>query len=273
MPKHGHPGLLGEVPQRAHVRRARVAVVEHDRRVGEQHADEEVPHHPARRREPEDAVAVLRVEVQVVLLEVLERGSRPASARSPSAGRSCPRSRGPTAGGRTGTRSNVELLVGRRERLVPVAAVGVEVAERHRALERGHLALDALDQLAAVVVLAAVAVAVDRQQHLRLDLGEAVDDASARRSPASSSTRPRRGSRRRRRRRSSRGCSACRRRRGRRARCPSRCRPAATRAVCSRSSSHVHSPERRAARRRGGSPRGRRACRGRCARGRRARRR
>ena len=39
------------------VRVAGVAVVEDDRGVGQQHADEEVPHHPAGRREPEDAVA------------------------------------------------------------------------------------------------------------------------------------------------------------------------------------------------------------------------
>ena len=36
-------------------------------------ADEEVPHHPAGRREPEDAVAGLRVEVQVELLQLLEQ--------------------------------------------------------------------------------------------------------------------------------------------------------------------------------------------------------
>ena len=53
-----------------------------------------------------------------------------------------------------------------------------EVGQRHRALERGHLGLHALEQLAAVVVLAAIAVAVDRQHHLRLDLREAVDDAA-----------------------------------------------------------------------------------------------
>ena len=71
----------------------------------------------------------------------------------------------------------LERLVGGRERLVPVALVP-EVGQRHRALQRRHLGLHALDQLAAVMVLAAVAVAVDRQQHLRLDLGEAVDDAA-----------------------------------------------------------------------------------------------
>ena len=50
----GDPGSLGEVPEDAHVRVARAAVVEDDRGGREQAADEEVPHHPAGRREPEE---------------------------------------------------------------------------------------------------------------------------------------------------------------------------------------------------------------------------
>ena len=139
------------------------------------HADEEVPHHPARGGEPEDAVALLRVDVQVVLLEVLEQDP---ALRVHDRLRQAGGARGVEDPHRVveGHALERELLVGGRERLVPVAPVPVEVAERHRALERGHLALHALDQLAAVMVLAAVAVAVDRQQHLRLDLREAVDD-------------------------------------------------------------------------------------------------
>ena len=45
-------------------------------------------------------------------------------------------------------------------------------------LEARHLACGSGDHLAPVEVLAAVAVAVDREQHLRLDLREAVDDAA-----------------------------------------------------------------------------------------------
>ena len=41
----------------------------------------------------------------------------------------------------------------------------------------GIASCSAADHLAAVEVLAAVAVAVDREEDLRLDLGEAVDDA------------------------------------------------------------------------------------------------
>ena len=72
-PEGGHPGALGQVPQRAEVGRAGIAVEEHDRGRRQQHADEEVPHHPAGRGEPEDAIALLRVEVQVHVLEVLEQ--------------------------------------------------------------------------------------------------------------------------------------------------------------------------------------------------------
>ena len=50
-------GALGERPERAQVRVSGAAVVEHDRRLAEQAADEEVPHHPAGRREPEHPIA------------------------------------------------------------------------------------------------------------------------------------------------------------------------------------------------------------------------
>jgi hypothetical protein len=57
------------------------------------------------------------------------------------------------------------------EPLLPAAAV--EVAEAHE--RPADLGMDLLDDRRAVVVAPAVAVAVDRQQHLRLDLREAVD--------------------------------------------------------------------------------------------------
>ena len=72
VPKVVTLGLRGEVPQGVESGVAGVAVVEDDRRVGEEHRDEEVPHHPAGGGEPEDAVAVLRVDVEVHLLQVLE---------------------------------------------------------------------------------------------------------------------------------------------------------------------------------------------------------
>ena len=71
--EHRHPGALGEVPEHAHVGVAGAAVVEDDRGPGQQPGDEEVPHHPAGRREPEEAVAGVGVDVEVELLQVLEQ--------------------------------------------------------------------------------------------------------------------------------------------------------------------------------------------------------
>src|SRR5262249_18727638 len=65
-------GRIGEIPERPEIRVRRIPVEEDDRRVREQAADEEVPHHPARGREPEKPVAGPRVEVQAQLLQVLE---------------------------------------------------------------------------------------------------------------------------------------------------------------------------------------------------------
>ncbi len=71
----GHPGLLGQVPEDSHVRVPRAAVIEDDRCRRQQRPHEEVPHHPTGGREPEDAVLILRVDVQVELLQVLQQDS------------------------------------------------------------------------------------------------------------------------------------------------------------------------------------------------------
>ena len=76
--------LLGEIPQRPEVGMAGVAVVEHDRSLREQPAVQEVPHHPAGRREPEEAVARLHVGVEGRASSGARAGSRRARARSPS---------------------------------------------------------------------------------------------------------------------------------------------------------------------------------------------
>jgi hypothetical protein len=53
----------------------RVAVEQHQARAVQQPRHEVVPHHPAGRREPEDAVALARVDVQVQLLQLLQQDS------------------------------------------------------------------------------------------------------------------------------------------------------------------------------------------------------
>ncbi len=220
---------------------ARVAVVEHDRGLGEQHADEEVPHHPARGGEPEDAVALLRVDVQVVLLEVLDED---AALRVHDRLRQAGRARGVEDPHRVLEGHALERRAPRRwagtprpsrprrrrgSRASPCARARASRPARARSARCGH---GPYRRSGSRRRSAAPSARSGRSGRRRC----------APRSRASSSTTPRRGSWWRGRRRSSRGCSACRRRRGRRARCPSPSGRPAMRAVCERSSSHVHSP-------------------------------
>jgi N-acyl-L-homoserine lactone synthetase len=63
-----------------------------------------------------------------------------------------------------------------RQQVVPACVgVGVEVGHDDRRLERADLGLQRAHHVHAVEVPAVVAVAVDCDQHLRLDLREAVD--------------------------------------------------------------------------------------------------
>ena len=70
-------------------------------------------------------------------------------------------------------------VAGARQELVPfdgaVQWAGAEVRQQDDLLQRRHLGAEAGDDVAAVEVAAVVAVAVDGKEHLRLDLGEAVD--------------------------------------------------------------------------------------------------
>ena len=169
MPKQVTPARVGEVPQHAHVRVAGAAVVEHDRRLGEQARDEEVPHHPAGRGEPEHAVAGPGVDVQLQLLEVLEQDPALALHDRLGQARRAGRVEHPE---RVVERHLLELeVIGPLEAVLPAGAV--EVAEPHD--PAADLGRDPLDRLAAVEVAPVVAVAVHGEQHLRLDLREAVD--------------------------------------------------------------------------------------------------
>ena len=205
---------------------------------------EEVPHHPAGRGEPEDAVALLRVDVQVVLLEVLEQDP---ALRVHDRLRQAGRARGVEDPQRVVERDALERRAPRRSagtprpsrprprrgsRASPCARARASRPGRARSARRGRGPCRRSGSRRRSAAPSARS-------------GRSGRRPSARRSPASSSTRPRRGSRPRGRRRSSRGCSACRRRRGRRARRPSRAGRRRSRAVCSRSSSHVHSPSSR----------------------------
>ena len=191
-PQVGHPAALGEAPQGSHVRVARAAVVQHDRRAEQQAADQEVPHHPAGGGEPEEPVGRPEVQLQRDRLQHAPARSRRGRGRSAWAARWCPRSTAPTADGR-----RPPARTPARPRTPPPAAgprprcrsrrPGV-VASTRRNLPAGVADEDGGPQsreppadlgqgVAPVVPGAAVAVAVDRDQHLGLDLGEAVDHA------------------------------------------------------------------------------------------------
>jgi hypothetical protein len=195
-----HAGVRGQLPQHVHVREARGAVVEHDRGRREQHAEQEVPHHPAGRREPEDAVVGVRVEVQVLLLELLEQD--PALAlddRLRQAGRAG-RVEDPEGVGEGDTvERQVRRVPAGREELRPrdrpvERRVRVEVGQQHGRAQARHLRAQPVHDLAPVERSAVVAVAVDREQHGRLDLREAVHHAA--RSEVRRAARPHRPDRR-----------------------------------------------------------------------------
>ncbi len=183
--EHRHAGPLGQLPERVHVWVAGVAVVEDDRGAGEQAGDEEVPHHPTGRREPEEAIAGVGVDVEVELLQVLEQDAALAlddrlgqaggagGVEDPERvveGDALEAQLGALAGGQ-------QLLPAHRAAQGGEVGLGIEVGEDDGVLEARHLRLEAGDRLAAVEVLAAVAVAVDGEEDPGLDLGEAVDDA------------------------------------------------------------------------------------------------
>ena len=173
------PELLGEPPLPAEVGIGRVAVEHHDRRAHEQRRDERVPHHPGRRRVPEETSAGLQVPVQRVRLQVLEQD--PAVAVHDRL----------RAAGRPGREQDEQRMVERhlleleRAGLCHHVAPGQRVVDRlvavrdvHDALERRQRGADRRDLLAPVDHLRAVAVARDREEHLRLELHQAVDHAA-----------------------------------------------------------------------------------------------
>ena len=145
--------------------------------------DEVVPHHPAGRREPEEPVGRPEVGVERERLEVLEEDAAVAVDDRLRAAPSSPTRTARTAGGRTGrgrrraararrAAPTTRRPPGRRRR--PRTRCGDRARRRStgaRAARRGSRRWRR-----PVDRLVAVPVAVDRQQHRRLDLGEPVDD-------------------------------------------------------------------------------------------------
>ena len=158
----------------------RVAVDHHDRRAQQQRRDQRVPHHPGGRRELEQRAPGLRSQPEALGLEVLdEHPAVPVHDRLRQAGRA----RGEQHVERVVERDRLELqraLLGRAARPSRWRRAG-------RAAPYGTCTTcsrvpqplaDRGDLRAAVDLAVAVGVAGDREQHLRLDLGDAREHAA-----------------------------------------------------------------------------------------------
>ncbi len=173
-------------------------------------------------------------------------------------------STGSTAGGRTGAARTPSAAPATEEPVLP--ARPVQISEPHDPLERWDLGRDLRHLALPVEILAAVPVAVDRQQHLRLDLREAVDHAP--RAELGRGRGPHRPDRRagHEARRPSPGCSACTRTTRSPGPTPQRPEPAGDRAPSAHAARPMSTSRAHAARTRAGSRPRSRPCRGRCAR-------
>ena len=72
-PKESHARILGKLPQRANIRIGRAAIILQHRRTNQQPPYQQVPHHPARGREPEKPVLWLQIHFQADVFHVLEQ--------------------------------------------------------------------------------------------------------------------------------------------------------------------------------------------------------
>ena len=176
-PEHADAFLLGEVEQRPRRGLEGRAVVQHDAAAAGEASDQPVPHHPAAGGEEEQHVLALEIDVQPMFLEVLQQ-----RAASPVADALR------LAGGARGIEDVERMVEGQRLE----APWGVRMAgesRRNRILffaehRNPQQVFDAGDGIAHrprslphVEPLAAVAVAVAGDQHLGLNLPEAIQRA------------------------------------------------------------------------------------------------
>ncbi len=180
--EHRDPLAFGDAPENAGIGVQRRAVVEHDRCARRECRDEPVPHHPTGRREIEHDVAGPNVRVQHVLLAVLEQ--RAARAVHDAFGHA----RG--AGGiqnvermRERHGFGLELRVGLDEvgeqhpvRQPAQLRCAVAIRDHDDRAQLGQPRGDRADERQRVDALAVVEVAIRREQHLRLDLPEAIEN-------------------------------------------------------------------------------------------------
>ena len=171
-------------PQRREIGPGGVAVEQHDRRADREPRHEVVPHHPAGRREPAEAVRGPEVRVEGEGLQVLEEDAAvPVDDRLREAGgprreedveRVVERDGVEGEGRRIGEERRPGHGVRGRRRGRPAPARRYGHDDRGpQGRQRGP---DLGDRRGPVDVPVAVAVAVDREQDGGLDLGEPVDD-------------------------------------------------------------------------------------------------
>ena len=160
----------------------RRAVIEDDRGVHEESRDEVVPHHPAGRAEPEEPIGGTQVMVEGVDLEVLEEDPAvPVDDRLRQAGRA------------RAVEHEEWMVEGHllewqlatlRHQLGPGDRVGnasfrpVEIGDHHGRRQARERGADGGHLVGPVHVAAAIPIAVDREEHLRLDLAEPIHHAA-----------------------------------------------------------------------------------------------
>ena len=142
---------------------------------------EQVPHHPPGRGEPEEPVARRRGRGAARGTWRARGGCRRARARSASAGRSCPTRTARTADARTARARTRAARAGTRSSAHDVApcgggASGSRYGTAIVVSTVGSAARSCATSSRRSIDAIAVAVAVDGEQHLGLDLAEPVDD-------------------------------------------------------------------------------------------------
>ena len=182
-PEDADPILLGEIEQAVAVGMERRAVVQDQGRAGRERAHLPVPHHPAAGGEVEDPILRLEVGMQQQLLQMLEQGAAGAvhdrlghaggAGRVQNVDRVIERQLGERD--RPGVRHHEVVVEDRIER--PRRGRRLEERRHDHPLQAGQAGRDLGELGAHVDRLAVIAVAVDGDQDLGLDLAEPVEHA------------------------------------------------------------------------------------------------
>ena len=179
--------VLRIIEQHAFLRGERRAVVQHQRRAAADGRDKPVPHHPAAGGEVEDAVAGAGVGLQAMLFQMLQQraaGAMHDAFRHAGGARRIENEsrlveRQPFEGQRLRRKGFEECVErdGIRQRLRKRIGF-VQIRNDHHRLRGRQLRDDALELVGERERLAVVPIAVDRDEHLGLDLAETIQHAA-----------------------------------------------------------------------------------------------